>query len=402
MSNASRTTYLVPLLALSLASACGLTHDEPVEDDELRGGRYSRGGGSGILLNTNNWGEFPFNELKLDRSFYREVRLLHVVNAPFDPSGRPSWEIDDVPVAPQQIDMPNGVLDLHVNANHLLTGMTVGGHLLQHGDFHNSIWHLQIDPAYIPALDAAAVSHDGGGVVEMRLEVGWIHPDGVVPMVPGFSEDSDELHATQLGSIPTYTFYYVKDGEPTSTCSTSLVPGPTHVSAVLYNDVAIDELSGEISFEDDIIQIACLEGAVGKAGGLWGYWPNEVDDESAMLAGDPRENFETTTRVVRADYCADGSSWTVTGTEVELYDVFGHTPADSTKTDYGPDRPTVEAVWGPSGALCLDNQRHVGGGGPSCGIPSCGGKHPAFSMLNDVTSPSLFLTRTTRVWEPNP
>ena len=409
MSNASRTRYLVPALALTLATACESPQDNFVEenlaqeDEGFRSGRSTRGGGTGgILLNTNNMGEWEFTELPLDGTFHRDVKLLGVENAAFDyGGGRPSWEHDDT-VSPVGIDTvgSTGVFDLHVDNSHMLTGTTTDGQFLQHGDFHNSLWTIQVDPAYIPDLDAAGVTHDGGGVVELRLEVGWYHPDGIAPVPPGLGEDGDEHWVAGTDSAPTYTFIYEKFGQEHSTCSTALAPGASFVEAALYNDVVIDESNGEVTYEEDMLQIACLEGAIGKAGAIWGYWPDDMDDPSTLSPGDVRENFETVTRMIRADYCGDGQSWTAPGTGVQVFDVFAHTPATSHITDYGTMRPGVEAVWAPGGAVCLDDER-VSGLRPACGLTPCGRKWPAFGMLNDPMHPSIFVTRTTWSLEPN-
>lgn len=49
-------------------------------------------------------------------------------------------------------------------------------------------------------------------------------------------------------------------------------------------------------------------------------------------------------RMLRADYCGDGKSWTVDGTVIDLYDNVG---IQSQTTSW-----TIDAEWGASGALC--------------------------------------------------
>lgn len=401
MSKLSRIS-LTPLLALTLGTACDTDQDDQFEDrftedgDEDfrtgRGGRY----GSGDVLNTNNAGGHFFDHIALSGSA-QGLELLSVETAGFDYSGsRPSWEHDDVP-AGLNIDDPSGVFDLVVDGSHLLTGTTTGGMFLRHGDFHNSVWTFQADSNLTNHFNAVNVQHDGSGVIEMRLEVSWIHPDGVTPIPPGLGEDSDEGWIAQDGSIPVYTFYYQQNFQDVSTCTAG--PGQSYTSAVLYNNVEASA-TGEMSYTDDLLYVGCLEGAVGKAGGLWGYWPDEVDAESGMVNGDPREHFQAATRMVRADYCGDGNSYTVPGKQLELYDVLGATVHDSTASDYGTTRPMVEAVWDASGAVCLDIQRDPFSGPPSCGIPLCNGKSNAFATMNSA-SPGTMITRTVDFTEAN-
>ena len=56
-------------------------------------------------------------------------------------------------------------------------------------------------------------------------------------------------------------------------------------------------------------------------------------------------------RMVRADYCGNGSPHTVPGVTIQMYDRAGvHAAPD---TEYG----AFEAVWGPEGAVCLARAR---------------------------------------------
>lgn len=408
MSKLSRIS-LTPLLALTLGTACDTDQDDQFEDsfteedsDALRSGRSSGGRyGSGNVLNTNNGGGHFFDQIALS-GMHGGLELQGVMSGGFHHGGgRPGWEIDDVPFG-EYIDDPSGVFDLSVDSNHLLTGTTTTGMVLEHGDFHNSIWTFQFDPSLIPMLNANNVQHDGSGVIEMRLEVSWIHPDGLAPIPPGVSEDSDEAWVAQQGSVPVYTFYYQQHYQDIATCTAS--PGQTYTSAVLYNNVGVDSSSGDVTVDDGVLYVGCLEGAVGKAGGLWGYWPDQVDNESLLSDGDERDNFDTATRAVRADYCGDGNPYTSVGKELDLYDMLPTTGYVNTANDIYSDRPMVEAVWGPGGALCLDVRRDYGAVGPvhcSASLPVCGGQSGGFTELNS----SPYATMLTRTWdhmEPNP
>ena len=403
MSKLSRIS-LTPLLALTLSTACDTDQDDQVEDqlteddDDVfrttRSGRY----GGGKVLNTNNLGGHFFDHIALT-GMASGLELIDVETAGFDYSGsRPGWEHDDVG-AHHFIDSPGGTFDLVVDGDHLLTGHTTGGMLLRHGDFHNSKWTFQAEPGLIPLLDAENVNHDGAGRIEMRLEVSWIHPDNILPVPPGLGEDSDEAWVAQQGSIPIYTFYYTQDFEEVSTCDSS--PGQKYTEAVLYNNVEVDQVYGDVTYTDDVLYVGCLQGAVGKAGGLWGYWPDRVDNESVMVSGDDRENFDTATRVVRADYCADGTDYfTTVGNELDVYDVLTGTVHTNHAVDPYHDRPGVEAVWAPGGAVCVENPRLVPSWAIHCSPPPCGNKTASFNTLN-APGVETMLTRTFDAMEPN-
>ena len=57
-------------------------------------------------------------------------------------------------------------------------------------------------------------------------------------------------------------------------------------------------------------------------------------------------------RVVRADYCGDGDSWTTVGNALQLKDQWGY----STFNNPG----ATEALWGENGAVCLGTPRWQG------------------------------------------
>ncbi len=64
-------------------------------------------------------------------------------------------------------------------------------------------------------------------------------------------------------------------------------------------------------------------------------------------------------RMLRADYCGDGNSWTLDGTMLNIYDASG-IQARETAPPYA-DQPSYrwqfEAEWTPSGAACVDGYR---------------------------------------------
>lgn len=143
---------------------------------------------------------------------------------------------------------------------------------------------------------------------------------------------------------PTYTFYNTYNGpggtkEPTPICDDDPSEPGNQFEAILSNDIVIDPETAVVSKKDSKIYIACVSGGVGKAA-KWGYpsFKHELIE------------FETAVRVVRADYCGTGDSFTKPGQAIQLRDIFGVSDFPS------PNKPT-EAIWGDSGAFCVGEPR---------------------------------------------
>ncbi|MBK7825068.1 ADYC domain-containing protein [Nannocystis sp.] len=114
--------------------------------------------------------------------------------------------------------------------------------------------------------------------------------------------------------------------------------------AVAIEDIVVDTTTGVIDRKKGMIYIACVSAAVGKAT-LWGFTPYDAQVDV--------ENFTTAVRVVRADYCGDGDSWTTVGNALQLADKWGYS---SFNNNPGP----TEALWGEHGAACLGTPRWQG------------------------------------------
>lgn len=122
--------------------------------------------------------------------------------------------------------------------------------------------------------------------------------------------------------------------------------------ARIYDALSVDGMSGEISYPNlGIHHVACSSSAPAKAA-LFGYPP----DPSRL----DTQRFTLATRVVRADYCADGNPYTYPGNLVGIEDNFSAGQEDMTIADVyaslGTDE-VVEAVWDVNGVLCMDTPR---------------------------------------------
>jgi len=157
----------------------------------------------------------------------------------------------------------------------------------------------------------------------------------------------------ELDGWPQYRFKEVWHG--TDTCVSS--DGPVY--ARLLSGFTLDEASGDVTALGDNTYIACSNGATGKAAG-WGFYDLAVDEGDWKI-------LEVAIRMIRADYCYDGVSFTQPGVELSYEDRWRGQPA--------ADLP-IEAVWGPDGLLCRGEGRN-GEIPTSCGevaIPECDAK----------------------------
>lgn len=96
----------------------------------------------------------------------------------------------------------------------------------------------------------------------------------------------------------------------------------------------------EVGGETVSVTFSCAHGAIAKCV-AWGYAP---DTAGADL-------HQACTRMVRADYCGTGISFTKDGTLIDVFDDRGiQTASGSTELDF-------EAGWGPNGATCVRRPR---------------------------------------------
>jgi hypothetical protein len=92
--------------------------------------------------------------------------------------------------------------------------------------------------------------------------------------------------------------------------------------------------------------LTCTAGAIGKCV-RFGYKPWKTTAEGVSLW----TYHEACTRMVRADYCGDGRSWTKDGMPIDLYDRLGIQKQDA------DDGMEFEASWGVDGAHCVRHTR---------------------------------------------
>ncbi|MEM7160786.1 MAG: ADYC domain-containing protein [Myxococcota bacterium] len=229
---------------------------------------------------------------------------------------------------------------------HGLNGLAVS-ELDTMGEFHDG-WRMievsvRVDGNSLLPLESVWV--ENGLLHGVDVQGGFHHGSGFLHSMWTLSFDADpgsEMHFMSVtgftegpGGRNRYTFQHgdAPDNIEAYNCQRDDETG--EYSALLFENLSVDAGSGTHEVRDDTIYFACTSGAVGKAG-MWGYSPSEVGEEV----------HQTATRAVRADYCGEGTSWTTTGTPLQVSDPWfiNH---------FQPGGQPTEAMWGPEGAECL-------------------------------------------------
>jgi ADYC domain len=104
--------------------------------------------------------------------------------------------------------------------------------------------------------------------------------------------------------------------------------------------------SGEHRADPELFNVTCSSGAIGKCVRL-GYKPWK----RLPAGGSHWAHHQACVRMLRADYCGDGASFTRDGTLIDLYDRLG-----IQRDEPGPGM-RFEAGWGEDGATCVARVR---------------------------------------------
>lgn len=119
-----------------------------------------------------------------------------------------------------------------------------------------------------------------------------------------------------------------------------------------------DSVTGNRIEQPTFISFACRDFALAKCARM-GYRP-WAKAANCTGAGTKRtctdialtDHHQACTRMMRADYCGTGKSYTVNGTQIDIYDYL-NPPLQVPETDWD-----IEARWTPTGAICINEPRH--------------------------------------------
>ncbi|MFZ6182375.1 ADYC domain-containing protein [Nannocystis pusilla] len=154
-------------------------------------------------------------------------------------------------------------------------------------------------------------------------------------------------------------------GELLPICPDPEVDGDDMIMATIVRGELYDDETKDITVNGEWITIACELNAVYKLKRL-GYGPNQnFPGSSAPATLDQRQ---ATLRMITADYCGTGHSFTEFGTQVGWVN-----DAETVPSAYGTAWADVEALWDEDGAICLSNPRFttLGVVQNQCTLPLC-------------------------------
>lgn len=325
---------LVPFVILSVAcvTACDDRDQYDAADEDLGEVALRPGSGpaGGVWLNTSSIGSTAFSELDLSGVVHKGAQF----------TGAKLLRPGNVWVNVTSGSVKDGTLEAKV-----------GTTIYRGADLVGSRWELTL----FNADTDGDGDHDADDEPEVDVEL----------RIASFQQISPkEAH---------YTFETVDElGNVVPVCDADTDGVHTMVP---IKDLTVNEVTGRMGKRSNTLYLACTSGAVGKAV-QWGYKPWER----------PIDEFEVATRMVRADYCFDGTSFTQTGTHLQIKDKY------QINTFLRADDPT-EAVWSKSGVRCINTPRNATFTAPQV---VCGGQTlPICSSSTSMTTytDALFWTK---------
>ena len=297
------TKTLMMTAALTLAAGCDA---EPEAADLLGDEDVTFRPVGGFKLNTSFIGGFEFSEFDRNYGVPHDGIVLIKVCA--------SYKGD--PMCLDEVWVENGELVGRKNAL-----------IFKQWDFLNSTWSYKIDA-------------DRDGSFDSSIDT------KIIAMSEKFTSGGDQYLSYSFAyDTTTASGLITKKLEPSKKpvpmCEVD--PDTGSIGSIVIRDLSIDLKSGDMKDRKDTIQIACDSSAVGKVP-YFGFLPHVVGTKVV----------ETIVRMIRADYCGDGTSFTEPGQKLQLEDVWG---ANAFFDPAGKD----EAFWVVgAGAVCLGVPRHAG------------------------------------------
>ncbi len=228
-----------------------------------------------------------------------------------------------------------------------LNGMRMNGPVLQGT-------HLQGTTLNGPVLQGTTLNGvvlNGEGSKGAEL-VGQLSDGSTIPIyIEAVRKHSDPVHA----DVTLYQVSYGKERAPLCGLDES---GAPVLATALAN--TWDMATGARIDTKDSFTFACQGGALYKCVEA-GYKPwKSVEGANGPVS--LADLHQACTRMIRADYCGDGQSYTLDRTEIDVYDGLGIQSPESL------DHATFafEASWGPDGATCVAKTRY-----PLPALPQC-------------------------------
>lgn len=327
-----RHLYLLSLLLFPLVGAPACVEDEPGDDDPYHGeippedvfGLQWRGWGYGtstVRLNTNIINGASINTVRfgMPTGYGQEIEWI------FSPIHNEFLNMSTVKVV-----------------NGAIRGYTESGVYANTFSFDGSIWAIKIGGNLYAAVieDVRYASEVGLANAGSKLMTN-LDPNRVV-----YKWSSPNAPAAGTKVDPKTGWGGMYNG--TNTCPSD---NDGNVWTVMYKGLLVNEANGDVASADwapdEYAYIACLNGRIGKTA-LWGYAP---DNPSPSIPDLTIDEFEAAHRMVGAEYCGDGRSFTRPGEAVTIVDKWDI-------NEHSADGVSDEAVWSVNGgALCVGTPR---------------------------------------------
>lgn len=225
-----------------------------------------------------------------------------------------------------------------------LDGVTLGGRALRATWLDGTVFH-----GTGPKGDASG--KDFVGATFSGLLTGG---DALPLRIDGVTVDRSNPISRQ---IDLYTVSYLADGTWRPLCGADAQGKPVPAIPLAGRWSYASGVAGGGAHIDDphAFTFACAGFAIAKCVEM-GYLPWVTLGKVSVAP-----YHQACTRAIRADYCGDGTSWTVDGTMIDVYDGYGFRTAS-------PGWP-FEAEWNANGAVCAAKER-----APSLGTSPCWAK----------------------------
>jgi hypothetical protein len=164
----------------------------------------------------------------------------------------------------------------------------------------------------------------------------------------------DDIYLDPAQSSGDVYFYAISVYDPvTNTWSSLCEDGQGQPTEAIPLKYAWDPDTGDRLDKPHALTLAC-RGAVLAKCVEWGYrpWATRKRCNGQSCATESlRDAHQACTRMARADYCGDGTPYTVNGTPIDIYDRYS--PPIQQAATLGASEWKPEAEWGPDGALCV-------------------------------------------------
>ncbi len=252
-----------------------------------------------------------------------------------------------------------------------LNGVNLLGTLLQ--SFHRNTNDSQV-VAYNPVTEENV---EGAGLEDAEFEIDTDENDSV-------DQADERIRITNVTQSVSQTDVYFNMVEyfktPDNVWESMCEDGAGNpVEAIALTSVWDPDTGADLD-DPDGFTWACRGAALAKCV-EWGYRRWGTHNSTSL-----KNYHKACTRMVRGDYCGDGTVHTVNGTPIDIADDIGVNTHD---TVAGQDGWAIEAKWGVNGAVCLNNPRKVtwDHNDVGCSIPYCNSDQNDFEggLLMTVT-----------------